>query len=238
MPVAVLADIHSNLEALEAVLGDLEGKGGGEDIWCLGDMVGYGPDPHACIKLLRERGALAIAGNHDWAAIGQMDLAAFNPAAAAAARWTTQNLTPEDVQYLRGLPTSLVRDDFTLVHGSPREPLWEYLLTPEEGRASFSFFSTRYCLVGHSHIPLVFPEEGGPLALPPVLKVGTKRLIINPGAVGQPRDGDPRASYLLYRPEEGALYNYRVPYDIPSTQQKMQERGLPFSLAARLSSGH
>jgi diadenosine tetraphosphatase ApaH/serine/threonine PP2A family protein phosphatase len=236
MAIAILADIHSNLEALEAVLKDIEEKGGVEGVWCLGDVVGYGPDPHLCLERLRGLNPLCVAGNHDWAATGEMDLATFNPHAAAAARWTVAQLAPEDVEYLRGLLIVQRADAFTLVHGSPREPVWEYLLGPWEARENFSYFPTRFCLVGHSHIPILFEEDGKARSLPERLDLGKERLILNPGAVGQPRDGDPRASYAIYD-GEGVIYHFRIPYDFGSTQKKMAERGLPPALAYRLRFG-
>jgi diadenosine tetraphosphatase ApaH/serine/threonine PP2A family protein phosphatase len=242
MRFAILADIHSNLAAFETVLGDLEKRGGFDKIWCLGDVVGYGPDPHECIERLRQFGPLCIAGNHDWAAIDKMDTSEFNPVAAIAALWTTQQLTAEDRDYLLNLPQTLYEDDFTLAHGSPREPIWEYLLSTEAAQDNFDSFETAYCLVGHSHVPLVFEliddkvvcrefEEGANL------KLGKTRMIINPGGVGQPRDGDPRASYAIYDAEARTITHYRVEYDIQATQKKMEERGLPTSLILRLSLG-
>lgn len=239
---AILADIHSNLAAFEAVLNDAEGRGGFDKIWCLGDVVGYGPDPHDCIERLRQFESVCIAGNHDWAAIGKMDTSEFNPVAAAAAHWTAEQLTAEDKDYLQKLPLTLHENGFTLAHGSPREPIWEYLLSTEAAQDNFTYFETAYCLVGHSHVPLIFElvadkavyrkfKEGA------ALKLKDKRMIINPGGVGQPRDGDPRASYAIYDSEAQAVHHYRVEYNIPATQKKMAERGLPSPLIWRLSVG-
>ncbi|MGB8707900.1 MAG: metallophosphoesterase family protein [Dehalococcoidia bacterium] len=242
MRYAILADIHSNLAAFEAVLSDADGRGGFDKIWCLGDVVGYGPDPNECIKRLRQFEHVCVAGNHDWAAIGKMDTAEFNPVAAVAAHWTAQQLTAEEKDYLENLPLILREDCFTLAHGSPRDPIWEYLLSTEAAQDNFTCFETPYCLVGHSHVPLIFelvsnkavyrmfPEGTN-------LKLGKKRIIINPGGVGQPRDGDPRASYALYDTEARAIRHYRVEYDIPATQKKMEKRGLPKPLILRLSVG-
>jgi diadenosine tetraphosphatase ApaH/serine/threonine PP2A family protein phosphatase len=241
MRYAILADIHSNLAAFEAVLTDADGRGGFDKIWCLGDVVGYGPDPNECIKRLRQFEPVCIAGNHDWAAIGKMDTSEFNPVAAAAAHWTSEQLTAEDRDYLLGLPLTLREDDFTLAHGSPREPIWEYLLSTEAAQDNFAYFETAYCLVGHSHIPLIFELAADKAVYREFteanLKLKEKRMIINPGGVGQPRDGDPRASYAIYDAEAHTLRRYRVEYDIPATQRKMAEQGLPTPLILRLSVG-
>jgi diadenosine tetraphosphatase ApaH/serine/threonine PP2A family protein phosphatase len=242
MRYAILGDIHSNLTAFEAVLRDAGDRGGFDRIWCLGDVVGYGPDPHECIERLRQFEHVCVAGNHDWAAIGKMDTADFNPVAALAAHWTAQQLTTEDVDYLKKLPLSLCQENFTLAHGSPREPIWEYLLSTEAAQNNFTCFETPYCLVGHSHVPLIFELAGNKAVYRMFpeganLKLGKKRMIINPGGVGQPRDGDPRASYALYDTEAQTVHHYRVEYDIPATQKKMEKRGLPRPLIMRLSVG-
>jgi diadenosine tetraphosphatase ApaH/serine/threonine PP2A family protein phosphatase len=242
MRYAILADMHSNLEAFEAVLGDADGRGGFDKMWCLGDVVGYGPDPHECIGRLRQFEPVCIAGNHDWAAIGKMDTSEFNPVAALAAHWTADQLTAEDKEYLSGLPLKLYENGFTLAHGSPREPVWEYLLSTEAAQENFVHFDTPYCLVGHSHVPLIFELVDDKAVYKEFseranLELKDQRLIINPGGVGQPRDGDPRASYAIYDSEAQAVYHYRVEYDIPATQKKMAERGLPTPLIWRLSLG-
>ncbi len=243
MRYAIIADIHANLTAFAAVLDDIERRGGVERVWCLGDIVGYGPDPHECIELLQQTKHVGVAGNHDWAAIGKIDTAEFNPDAAAACHWTAPQLDSADVEYLENLPLVIQAGDFTLVHGSPREPIWEYVITTGIARENFARFESQFCLVGHSHVPLVFSyDESGTCSasrfLPNVgLVLGENRLIINPGGVGQPRDGDPQASYTMYDSEARLVRLYRVPYDIRSTQDRMVERGLPMRLVARLSYG-
>lgn len=241
MRFAILADIHSNLAAFEAVLGDADNRGGFDKIWCLGDMVGYGPDPNECIKRLRQFEHVCIAGNHDWAAIGKMDTSEFNPVAAAAAQWTAEQITAEDKDYLLSLPLTLHENGFTLAHGSPREPIWEYLLSTEAAQDNFSYFETSYCLVGHSHIPLIFELDSNMVVYRQFgetnVALEEKRMIINPGGVGQPRDGDARASYAIYDSEAQTVSHYRVEYDIPATQKKMAEQGLPTALILRLSVG-
>lgn len=243
MRYAIISDIHSNLAAFQAVLEDINKRGGAEEIWCLGDIVGYGPDPGECISLLRQHTHRCIAGNHDLAAIGKIDTSVFNPVAAAACHWTAGQLSAEDIEYLSALPPTLNQGDFTLVHASPREPVWEYVVSTRTARASFPHFNTSFCLIGHTHIPGVFDLDRKGICLSHQLpaelhlKEGERRLIINCGGVGQPRDGDLRASYAILDNIQGILYHYRVEYDIQATQQKMIEAGLPSRLINRLSQG-
>ena len=243
MRYAIIADIHANLAAFTAVLGDIDGRGGVEEVWCLGDVVGYGPDPHQCIELLRQYNHVCVAGNHDWAAIGKIGTSEFNPDAAAACHWTAQQLSTEDVDYLENLPLLLQKEDFTLVHGSPREPIREYLISNGSAKQNFTCFQTQFCLVGHSHVPLLFRQsEAGDCSFSQFLTgvglvLGKSRLIINPGGVGQPRDGDPRASYAIYDSGARVVKLYRVVYDIDATQAKMVKHNLPIRLVARLSDG-
>jgi len=243
MRYAIIADIHSNLAAFAAVLEEIKRQGGVEELWCLGDIVGYGPDPHECIELLRQHKHVCVAGNHDLAAIGKLSTSKFNPDAAAACLWTAQQLTPKDIIYIENLPLVLQKGDFTMVHGSPKEPIWEYLISVGSARQNFTCFRSRFCLVGHSHLPLVFKSnEDGDCSfsqfMPNVkLVLGKSRLIINPGGVGQPRDGDPRASFAIYDNETESIRLYRVPYDINTTQTRMVQRNLPMRLVARLSYG-
>ena len=244
MRYAIISDIHSNLTAFQAVLQDIEARGGVQRIWCLGDIVGYGPDPKECVALLRQYDHICVAGNHDWGAIGKIDIEDFNPEAAFACRWNGQQLNEQDVEYLASLPLTITEGDFTLAHGSPREPIWEYLVSAYGAKVSFDYFETSFCLVGHSHVPLMFEliKESGECLLyelspDATVALGENRLIINPGGVGQPRDGDPRASYAIYDSEQNVIWHYRVPYDISLTQQRMLECGLPRRLVSRLSQG-
>ncbi len=243
MQNAIIADIHANLAAFTAVLDDIKRREEVEEVWCLGDVVGYGPDPHQCIELLRQCNHVCIAGNHDWAAIGKINTSEFNPDAAVACRWTAQQLTPEDVEYLENLPLVIQKEDFTLVHGSPREPIWEYLISTSLAKENFAHFKSQFCLVGHSHVPLVFRHsETGTCSFSQFLTnvglvLGKSRLIINPGGVGQPRDGDPRASYAIYDSETRLVKLHRVTYDIGDTQVRMVKHNLPVRLVARLSYG-
>ena len=242
MRYAIIADIHANLAAFTAVLEDIEHRGGVEEVWCLGDFGGYGPDPHQCIELLRQCKHVCVAGNHDWGAIGKIDLSDFNPDAATACRWTAQQLSPEDIKYLENLPLVIEKDSFTLAHGSPREPIWEYLISTSIAKENFTFFQSQYCLVGHSHVPLVFRDENGSCSFSKLtanigLMLGKHRLIINPGGVGQPRDGNPQAGYAIYDSETKLVRLYRIPYDIGATQDKMMQNGLPVRLVVRLQYG-
>jgi predicted phosphodiesterase len=240
---AIIADIHANLVAFTAVLDDISRRGAVAELWCLGDIVGYGPDPHQCIELIRQHEHVGVTGNHDQAAIGKLDTAYFNPEAAAVCQWTAGQLSPDDIRYLESRPPAVKRDKFTLVHGSPREPIWEYLLSTRQATENLPYFDSLVCLVGHSHVPLVFEfSQAGDCSLSEltdgaVLTLADNCLIINPGGVGQPRDGDPRASYAIYDDETGSISHYRVPYDIGITQSKMMEHGLPYGLIRRLSYG-
>jgi predicted phosphodiesterase len=243
MRYALLADIHANLAAFTAVLTDIERRGGVEGVWCLGDVVGYGPDPSRCIELLRQQNHVAVSGNHDLAAIGKLDTTNFNPDAACSCHWTAQQLDPEDISYLESLPSVIEKGDFTLVHGSPREPIWEYLASVGGAKENFAYFKSQFCLLGHSHIPLVFKSDGNRSCSsvrfsPGIgLVLGKRRLIINPGGVGQPRDGDPRASYAIYDSDGAEVKLHRVPYDIKATQEKMMRQNLPMRLVVRLQQG-
>lgn len=243
MRCAIVSDIHSNLVAFQAVLGHLEQAGPIDEIWCLGDVVGYGPAPNQCIELLRSYNHLCIAGNHDWAAIDRIDISEFNPEAATAALWTARQLIPHNRAYIESLPEIAVRGEFTLAHGSPRHPIWEYLTTQSEARAAFGHFAGRYCLVGHSHIPGMFlsDEAAGvshlDLSSGKAFRLGEGRWILNPGSVGQPRDGDPRASCVVYDTETQEFRYFRTAYDVEATQRHMLSLGLPRLLAERLSYG-
>lgn len=235
--------MHSNLEAFEAVLAHAAGSGPIDRLWCLGDVVGYAADPEACVTLLRRYPHVAVVGNHDLAAIGRLGTEDFNPVAAEAASWTGDHLSAEEHRYLSSLPFVVVEDDFTLVHGSLRWPEWEYLLSADAAREHLRLQETPYGLVGHSHVPFVAVErEGSPLRVVrlqdgDVVELGEARLVVNPGGVGQPRDGDPRASYAVYDADARTLTLHRVEYDLASAQRKIREAGLPSYLADRLAHG-
>ena len=243
MRVLIASDIHGNVEALQAVLKDAESSGGFDQLWSLGDLVGYGPDPGACIDLIRQHDGVTIAGNHDLAATGRMTWNGFNPHALAAIKWTVLQISFDHYSWLMDLPVKQEVDGFTLVHGSPRAPSEEYLVSPEVAAANFPLLKTQFGLVGHSHIPFVcrrqngtarfekFPTDGTPVVL------GDGPAFINPGGLGQPRDRDPDAPYVIYDSDQGTVSHHRAKYDIPSTQQRMKDNGLDRHLWERIAHG-
>ncbi|MEA2642273.1 MAG: hypothetical protein QOF51_3667 [Chloroflexota bacterium] len=240
MRIVVVSDIHSNLPALQEVLaaaGEVDG------VWCLGDFVGYGPWPNECVDLLRSRDVVGIAGNHDLAALGVISTADFNPDAARATHWTTAHLSAETRTYLESLAPIGEVAGITMAHGSPREPVWEYLVHERTAAASFTEFTGSLCLVGHTHIPTIFVQDDGGEVIGGYMEAGTSlelrdlRAIANPGSVGQPRDRDPRAAYLLIDTEARTLTWHRVDYDIRATQACIVQTGLPQFFADRLTRG-
>ncbi len=242
MRALILSDIHSNLEALTAVIDDATERGGFDSLWCLGDTVGYRPDPGPCIKLLRQHNALAVLGNHDYVAIGKASAEDFNYAAKAAIEWTANNLSPEDAKYLSGLPTVIKAEPFTLVHGTLRDHVNEYLLERDTALATLDLLEARYCAVGHTHLPFICREDGNKttfieFAEDREYNLDEARLIINPGSVGQPRDRNPRPSYALYDSLESTIQRHRVEYRIQETQEKMRDVHLPEYLIDRLNQG-
>lgn len=242
MRALIVSDIHSNLAALAAVGADAAARGGFDAVWCLGDTVGYGPEPSACLEWLRRYSLTAVVGNHDHAALHREEAADFNYNAAAAALWTAGQLSPADTAFLADLPLMADAAPFTLVHGSLRAPLREYLLNEAAAAATFARLTTPYCLVGHSHLPFICVENrDGPqfvtFAEDELYPLDERRRIINPGSVGQPRDYDCRAAYALYDADAGVIAHHRVSYDIAVTQDKMRRAGLPAGLIDRLNYG-
>ncbi len=242
MRYLILSDIHANLEAMQRVLEDADDF---DAVLFLGDAVGYGPNPNECTELLQAQPRLtALAGNHDLVALGQLQLSAFSSLAAEAARWTAAQLTPANRAFLRSLNPLLDTGTALLAHASPRDPVWEYLESEHQAASSFRLFGSPVCLVGHTHVPRIFvldesgyvrmrqPGAGQPLRLDP-----GRRYILNPGSVGQPRDGDPRAAYAQWDSERGYFEFRRVAYSVISTQEKILGAGLPSLLAARLAHG-
>jgi predicted phosphodiesterase len=241
MRFLIISDIHANLAAFETVLADAKGEW--DKIWCLGDVIGYGPDPNECVALLREQEHLSLSGNHDWAVLGRLDLDTFNEDAQVAIGWTRRVLTEKSRQYLEELPSLLVEEPFTLAHASPRQPVWEYILESMTAAANFDHFQTPYCLVGHTHAPVIYEQSGSAWAeaIAPIYAepypLNKVRLIVNPGSVGQPRDYDPRAAYAILDCDKLTLEHRRVAYPIEKTQSRMSEFGLPYRLIARLEFG-
>jgi diadenosine tetraphosphatase ApaH/serine/threonine PP2A family protein phosphatase len=242
MRLAVLSDIHANLVALDAVLADLAGLAPVDEVWTCGDNVGYGPQPNEVVARLRERNARAVMGNHDGAAVGTVDVAWFNDAAAAAIRWTSDVLSAESRDYLAGLPERLVDGQITAVHASPRDPIWEYITSPAVAAASLGAFDTPICLFGHTHFPVSYIQDDDGVremvgTAGPAIPLPGGRLMLNPGSVGQPRDGDPDSSYLVLDLDARTVEFRRVAYDIAATQALMRAADLPAWLVERLSHG-
>lgn len=239
MRVVVLSDIHANLHALESVL---DATAPFDAVWVLGDTVGYGPQPDGVVARLASERAIAVRGNHDAAAIGDLDTRDFNGDAREALAWTARAMAAETREWLAALPERRVEGDFTMVHGSPRDPLWEYLVSTPAARRSFAAFDTRHCLVGHTHLPLVFREDDGRIeVLAPSdgsrLRLDERRCIVNPGSVGQPRDGEPRACAMLLDTDLSEVEWRRVGYPIALTQAEMRREALPEPLVRRLEHG-
>jgi diadenosine tetraphosphatase ApaH/serine/threonine PP2A family protein phosphatase len=242
MRYLVMSDVHANLEALEAVLADAPPH---DAVLCLGDLVGYGPDPNECVERVRALPNLTcLVGNHDLAALGRADPDAFNDVAREAALWTAEALSPTNRDFLAGLSPTGGADGYFLAHGSPRDPIWEYLEFGSQARASFGLFTQAVCFVGHTHVPRVLLEGSEPGRSVPPARAGEcvrttepPRSIVNPGGVGQPRDGDPRAAYGVWDTGTSEFVFRRVDYAIGVTQQKILSAGLPASLAYRLAAG-
>jgi diadenosine tetraphosphatase ApaH/serine/threonine PP2A family protein phosphatase len=242
MRILVISDVHANYTALEAVLKD---AGTVDETWCLGDLVGYGPDPNAVVEELREVPNLTcLLGNHDVAVTGKMPFETFNGDARRSLVHHEKVLTVTNLDYLRSLPSNArVRGEATLAHGSPRDPLWEYILNSLTARLNFDQFETPWCFVGHSHIQSVFSldEQTDKVGLertqPDVPIPLHPKLILNPGSVGQPRDRDPRAAFAIYDTEARLWTPRRVEYNIPEVQKRIRESGLPEKHAVRLAEG-
>lgn len=245
MRIAIVSDVHANLAALHSVLEDAERRRGLDAVWSLGDFVGYGPQPNEVLALLRTHELTAVSGNHDLAATGGLDTSDFNDAAAAANRWNASQLTEDSAAYLRGLAPVVSQDAARAIicHGSLREPAWEYVITEEAARGQFERMDGPWSFVGHTHIPLVIEEaeHGEILADRPddgdTISLGDRRLIVNAGGVGQPRDGDPRAAYAILDTADLTVTFHRVTYPIRETQALMEQAGLPIRLIRRLEQG-
>ncbi len=242
MRVAVLSDIHGNRQAFEAVLADVA-DAGADELWCLGDVVGYGADPNACVQLARDHAAVCLAGNHDMAVTGELSLEEFSRGAELAARWTQEVIAPEQLEFLATLRPADQVEGLGLYHASPRDPVWEYVLSALLAEMCFDEAEVRVSLIGHSHVALSFVREDGEIA------TGERRLdgedaalaegewLLNPGSVGQPRDGDPRAAWMLLDTEGLAAQWRRVEYDVAGAANAIRRARLPDSLAERLGYG-
>ncbi len=242
MKVLILTDVHANLVALDAVLED---AGTVDALWNLGDTVGYGPRPRECLDVMMDREAHpALVGNHDLACLGSLNLAEFNPVARAAAQWTANQLSHEHTTYLTALPPMTTANGYTLAHGSPRAPVWEYVTSAAVATENFAHFNTNVCLIGHTHVAM-FAElpQGQAVAEAQrfrdgeMLDLSRARFMVNPGSVGQPRDRDPRAAYAILDTGRGTITAHRVEYDIRVTQHQMAQAGLPEILSHRLAYG-
>ncbi|MCS7040624.1 MAG: metallophosphoesterase family protein [Anaerolineae bacterium] len=248
MRIAVFSDIHANRVALEAVLA-VVAELQPDAIWCLGDVVGYGPEPEACVEIIAKRADLCLAGNHDLAVAGLVPLDDFSPDAAAAVRWQQPRLSPVALHWLAQRQPRLVQAGITLAHGSPRDPIWEYVLDAGAAAANLEYFDTQLCLIGHSHLAIAWrlqrQDEGTWVWVrlerrPPGETLDlttTHRWLLNPGSVGQPRDGDPRASFALLDTEALTWTWHRVPYDVAAVDAAIRAAGLPWRLGRRLYSG-
>lgn len=246
MSVAVITDIHANLPALEAVLAAVD-EAGVEEIWCLGDTIGYGAEPDECADIVRERCALSLVGNHDLAVLGALDVAAFSEAAAEAVAWTRENVAERTLDYLRELAPAGERRGIDLFHASPRDPVWEYVLSAEQAEACLAAQEARIALIGHSHVSLFFTRpsaaeegeevRGAQAGDDTLLDLAAGRWLINPGSAGQPRDGDPRAAWLELDTGGLTARFHRVPYDTERAAASISAAGLPRRLGDRLHVG-
>jgi predicted phosphodiesterase len=246
MRVAAISDIHANLPALEAIFGAIDGAAV-DEIWCLGDVIGYGAEPDECADLVRERCSLCLVGNHDLAVLGALDISSFSEAAAAAVAWTRENVAERTLALLRELEPVGERESIALFHASPRDPVWEYVLSAEQADACLDVQAARIALIGHSHVSLFFvrptaTEQGGGVrgaqaSDDTLLDLADGCWLINPGSVGQPRDGDPRAAWLELDTSEQTARFHRVAYDVERAAASISAAGLPRRLADRLHVG-
>lgn len=249
MRAAVFSDIHANLPALEAVLRDSD-EAGIDELWCLGDVIGYGADPNACVELVREHCDVCLVGNHDLAVLGQLDTSTFSSSAATAVEWTGEHTSQQNLDYLAELDPHDTSRPAALYHASPRDPVWEYVLWPEQAAECIAVQEKRVSFVGHSHVALFFtatgqppegedPEEarGWQAGAGTRLEIAEGRWLINPGSVGQPRDGDPRAAWLELDTDSWEATYHRVGYDIERAAGAIERAGLPDHLARRLYLG-
>jgi len=242
---AVLSDIHANRQALEVVL-DAVDEARVDQIWCLGDLVGYGADPDACTALVRERCDTCLVGNHDLALLGALDISTFSEAAAAAVAWTREQVSEETLEFLATLEPTASQSGVGLAHASPRDPVWEYVLSTDQAEAGLDALEERVGLIGHSHIALFFMRaagvrrgyaQGAQAGDGDEIEIAEGEWLLNPGSVGQPRDGDPRAAWMELDTERWEARYHRLPYDIEGAAAAIRAAGLPDVLAERLEVG-
>ncbi len=238
--IGIFSDIHGNLHALESVLGELD-KEDLDYLLCCGDVVGYGGNPNECVEILRERNIPTLAGNHDYAALGQVDITYFNDIARAAIVWTREELTQDNLGWLKELPLSIEMDEMLFVHASPQDPEnWNYIITMGQARIGFQHFQQMICFIGHSHTPFIVENNHGELGCPETPRVQCRnncRYLVNVGSVGQPRDRNPEACYTIFDRETRTIEIKRIPYDMSGAQETILSRGLPKELAERLAYG-
>jgi predicted phosphodiesterase len=240
--VAVISDVHSNLPALERVLEAIDEESAGE-LWCIGDLVGYNAQPEECTQIVLDRADICLAGNHDLVVNGAISSRVFTHDAAAAAAYARETMTEESLERLRALSPTGERHDVALYHASPRDPVWEYVIDNQTAAACIMVQSRRLSIVGHSHVPLMYGLNPGDrrafggYAPEGTQQVDQARLLLNPGSVGQPRDGDPRAAYMVLDLDAATATWRRVEYDVARAQKAVLDAGLPPSLAARLRDG-
>ncbi|MEA2426474.1 MAG: hypothetical protein QOF37_102 [Thermoleophilaceae bacterium] len=240
--VAILSDVHGNLPAFQAVLADIE-KEGVDAIWCLGDLVGYGAQPNECVALAKEVCHLCLIGNHDLVVLDKLDIAEFSMNAAIAATWTKENISKESIEFMNELEPLDETYPIGLYHASPRDPIWEYVLSTMLANACMDEMEPRVGAVGHSHVALYFwRREDGAIAGEQApggtdLDLSNGDWIVNPGGVGQPRDGDPRAAWMLLDLSSWRASWRRVEYPIDDAARAIQQAGLPVALSDRLYHG-
>jgi diadenosine tetraphosphatase ApaH/serine/threonine PP2A family protein phosphatase len=242
MQVAIVSDIHGNRHALEAVLADIA-QTDASRLWCLGDVVGYGADPNDCCTIVRDHAAICLAGNHDLAVTGDLPLDEFSRGAALAARWTQEVLDPGHREWLASLAPQDEEEGVGLFHASPRDPIWEYVLSTLLAELCFDAVPHQLSLIGHSHVALAFVRREGEPATGQARRGGDEealdgaRWLVNPGSVGQPRDGDARAAWLLLDLDARSVQWRRTEYDVAGAAAAIRSARLPDSLADRLQYG-
>jgi predicted phosphodiesterase len=238
MKIAILSDIHSNLEALETAFEYID-KEDISKVYCLGDIVGYGPNPNECIEIIRERCDVVLMGNHDYAALGLANIEYFNDYAKASVFWTISSLEQDNLDYLHDLPFSYKGDNFLLVHASPSTPPhWHYVLSHDVAMMEMRHFEQNICYIGHSHVPIIYSKNGAYRNSPIKIETKSQKYIINVGSIGQPRDGDPKLCFAVLDTENNQFEYIRLDYRVNRTYEKIIKSGLPVFLAERLLKGY